>query len=315
MKLMKLMKTLVIINPHAGSAEDAHALRSALADRPDMVTKETTYAGQAKEFAQQATGTDYHTVVAAGGDGTINEVINGLACAPAQLRLGILPLGTGNDLARTLGVPLDPLDALRLLETGEERRLDIMRLETAGRVVYGLNVAAGGFTGQMNEELTDELKADWGPLAYILGAVKILPNLTDYETIITWEDGQPERIAALNVIVANGRTAAGGFQVAPTANPEDGLLDVVIIRSCSLVELASVSAQLLTGSYLDSPHIVHRRVRSVSISSQPGMWFNVDGELLTKKTLAFSVQPRFLRVVVGTDYAPIPEVPHTSNLV
>ena len=298
------MKTLVIMNPNAGSAEEASTLQAALADRPDMTTKETSYAGQAKEFAQQAASLDYHTVVAAGGDGTINEVVNGLVSASPQLRLGIVPLGTGNDLARTLGIPLDPLAALQLLETREERRLDLMRLETAGRVVYGINVAAGGFTGQMNEELTDDLKASWGPLAYILGAIKVLPNLTDYETLVRWENGQHERFEALNVIVANGRTAAGGFQVAPTANPEDGLLDVVVIRSVSLLDLASLSAQFLAGLYLESPYVVHRQVRSVSVSSQPGMWFNVDGELLTKEALTFSVQPRALRVVVGADYTP-----------
>jgi diacylglycerol kinase (ATP) len=172
--------------------------------------------------------------------------------------------------------------------------------------VYGLNVAAGGFTGQMNELMTDVLKATWGPLAYLRGAVGVLPNLTDYETFITWDDGPEERIAALNIIVANGRTAAGGFMVAPTANPEDGLLDVVVVQSGSLVDLAGVAARLLVGNYVGSDLVLHRQVRHVRVAAQPGMWFNVDGELLTKDPVTFTVLPQALQVVVGKGYTPEP---------
>jgi diacylglycerol kinase (ATP) len=217
-----------------------------------------------------------------------------------------LPLGTGNDLARTLALPLDAQEAFGLLTSGSARTLDVMRVETASNTMYGLNVAAGGFTGQMNELMTDDLKATWGPLAYLRGAVGVLPNLTDYETFVTWDDGAEERIAALNIIVANGRTAAGGFMVAPTANPEDGVLDVVIVQSGSLVDLAGVAARLLAGNYVDSDLVLHRQVRRVRVAARPGMWFNVDGELMTKDPVTFTVLPRTLQMVVGKDYTPGP---------
>jgi diacylglycerol kinase (ATP) len=188
------------------------------------------------------------------------------------------------------------------------RAIDLMKVESAGAMAYGINVAAGGFSGQVGEALTGALKETWGPLAYLIGAASVLPDLTGYETTIAWEDGPPERVEALNIVVANGRTVAGGFPVAPHANPEDGRLDVVVVRYGSAVELLGVAARLIAGNYLASARVFHRHVRRVRIASQPGMWFNIDGELLTNEPVTISVQPQALRVVVGPTYAPRPTV-------
>jgi diacylglycerol kinase (ATP) len=307
------MQTYIILNPHAGTAAQVEVLEEAIRTDPTMTLWKTIRSGHACELAAEAARAGADLVIAAGGDGTVNEVINGLTevingltSDVARAKLGVIPLGTGNDLARTLALPTDPQEAFQLLTTGEVRPLDLIKAETAGGVVYGMNVAAGGFTGQMNELMTDELKATWGPLAYIRGAVSVLPNLTDYETFITWDNGPEERIQAFNIIVANGRTAAGGFMVAPTANPEDGQLDVVIVQSGSLVDLAGIAARLLVGNYVDSDLVLHRRACQVRITSRPGMWFNVDGELFTKEPITFSVLPQALQVIVGKGYMPEP---------
>ena len=302
------MRICIIMNPNAGSAERGEALREAVAGRSDMIIRETRRPGEARELAAAALRSGYELIVAAGGDGTINEVVNGLAADFEKATLGIIPLGTGNDLARTLALPDDPREALALLTEGVVRRIDLIKIETANTMVYGVNAAAGGFSGQVDEALSDELKATWGPLAYLIGAVSVLPDLTGYETSIAWEDGPFERVEALNVVVGNGRTVAGGLQVAPTANPEDGLLDVVIVRYGSVVDLVGVAARLLAGNYLNSEQVYHRQVPGVRITSRPGMWFNVDGELLTKEPITFSVQPQALRVVVGPTYTPSPPV-------
>jgi diacylglycerol kinase (ATP) len=307
------MKTCIILNPNAGSATPAPILHEAVANRPEMVVRETTKAQQAREFAAQALQEGYELIVAAGGDGTINEVVNGLAADFTRARLGILPLGTGNDLASTLAIPTDPREALQLLDIGRERALDLVTVQVSTQVTYCLNIAAGGFTGQMNEVLTDEMKASWGPLAYLISAATVLPNLTDYQTTISWDNGPAENIDALNVIVANGRTAAGGFRVAPRANPEDGLLDVIVVRSGSLLDLAKVAAQLVAGSYLDNDSVLYRQAERVAIASRPGMWFNVDGELLTKDPLTFAVHPRALRVIVGQEYTPQSDLPDENR--
>jgi diacylglycerol kinase (ATP) len=303
------MRGCFILNPRAGSAEQAETLREALAGQVEITLYETDRPGHATDLTAQALASGYQLIVAAGGDGTINEVVNGCAADFARVRLGIVPLGTGNDLARTLAIPADPLEALNIAMTGPERWLDLMKAEITGKVIYGINVAAGGFSGQVDEVVTDELKATWGPLAYVLGAARVMPDLTGYETTIAWEDGPVERVQALNIVVANGRTVAGGFQVAPMANPEDGLLDVITVRYGGTFDIAGVAARLLAGNYLNSDQVMHRRVRRLHIASHPGMWFNIDGELFTSEPITFTVLPLALRVVVGPAYTPIPPTP------
>ncbi|HSN97445.1 MAG TPA: diacylglycerol kinase family protein, partial [Candidatus Nanopelagicales bacterium] len=236
-------------------------------------------------------------VVAAGGDGTIHEVVQGLMASPARPHLGVLPLGTGNDLARTLGIPADPAEAVALLETGVPRAVDLMRVQMDRELRFGVNVAAGGFSGQVDEVMTDDMKATWGPLAYVRGAVSALPDLTSYRTAIAWDDGDLERAEVLNIVVANGQTCAGGVKVAPDADPTDGLLDVVVVRYASLLDLARIAARLLAGDYTESDDVFLRRTRRLRIDSHPGMWFNVDGELIGNAPVGFEVVPAAITVI------------------
>ncbi len=296
------MKARVILNPNAGSADAADLLREALRPAHFVELLVCDEAGHGCRLAAEAVAQDYDLVIAAGGDGTVNEVINGLAPDFGRTALGIVPLGTGNDLARTLALPEDPAEAFEVALHGERRPLDLIRVGGSDKTTYAANVCGGGFTGTLDEAMTDELKATWGPFAYLVGTAKALPNMNEYETLVTWEDGEPERVEALNVIVANGRTAGGGRPAAPRANPEDGLLDVVIVKECSAAALAGLAARALAGDYLDSEHILFRRARRLRVASRPGMWFNVDGELHTNDPVTFEVLPGALRVAVGEDY-------------
>src|SRR5439155_24213469 len=110
-----------------------------------------------------------------------------------------------------------------------------------------------------------------------------------------------------NWLVANGRPAGGGLRVAPGANPEDGLLDVVTVRYGPLLDLTAVGARLLAGNYLDSDSVRHQTARRVEVVSTPGMWFSIDGEPLMQEAITFTVLPRALRVLVGADYRPVPD--------
>jgi len=303
------MKTRVIFNPHAGSADASDALRSAVAAEPDAYLCTCAAPGHGLRLASTASEEGYDLVVAAGGDGTVNEVVNGLARDFDGVALGIVPLGTGNDLARTLAIPDDPAIAFQLALHGQRRPLDLIRVEGAEKTVYAANVCAGGFTGELDEAMTDEMKAAWGPLSYLIGTVKALPDLDDFETWIAWDDGEPERVEALNIVVANGRTAAGGRPAAPRANPEDGLLDVVVVKKCTSAELAVLAARALTGDYLDSEHVVFRHARRLHVEARPGMWFNVDGELHTDEPITFEIVPGALRVAVGPSYSATPKMP------
>lgn len=305
------MPTCVILNPAAGTVAQSAVLLETLAHCPQVALRQTSGAGQASALAAEAVQAGYDLIVAAGGDGTIKEVVNGLAPDFARVTLGVIPLGTGNDLARTLALPLDDtLEAWQTVHTGQVRWLDVLTIAAAEQpVIYGLNMAIGGFTGQMNEVLSTGLKRTWGPLAYLIGATQVLPELTTYETAMVCDEGPLEHLQVLNVAVANGRTAAGGYQVAPVANPEDGWLDLVVIRAGSLLDLAAVAARFVAGTWLDSEQVLHRRVRRVQLASRPDMAFNVDGEFLTAKPLTLGLRPQALRVVVGPAYTPDPASP------
>ena len=297
----------VILNPAAGTAGQADSLRATLAARADVELLETHAPGDARHLASRAVASGSRRVIAAGGDGTINEVVNGLVVdGRVSVAFGVVPLGTGNDLARTLALPTDLEAALNLALTGSPRALDLIVTETQGRSHYGANAASGGFSGQVDEALSGELKATWGPLAYLLGAIKVLPAIATYETRIQFEDEAWERIEALNVMVANGRTIGGGKQIAAPANPEDGWLDVVVVRNGSAIALAAVAARLVAGTLLASDLVSHRRARVVRVESRPGMWFNLDGELLTNETITFRCLPRGLPCIVGAEYRPEP---------
>ncbi len=192
-----------------------------------------------------------------------------------------------------------------MLRAGERRRLDVFVLEAPDRSIYGINAAAGGFAGKVGDTVTSELKANWGPLAYLIGAASLIPEIEEYETYLSYDGGEPEYVNALNVIAANGRTVAGGKRVAPLSNPEDGLLDVVIVKHGSVVELGDAATRLVAGHFLKSPIVNHRRARSLRVESRPGMWFNVDGELVTDEPVTISIREAALDVVVGAGYEPV----------
>lgn len=298
------MHTCILINPNAGSADAADAVRTRAADHDGVTWWDSPTRSACGRLVEEAINEGATNIVAAGGDGTVNTVLNAIQRLDADVRLGVIPLGTGNDLARTLAIPDDPESALTVAISGGEQPVDLYAVTWSGTSRYGINVAAGGFSGQVDEALSSDLKATWGPMAYLVGAAQVVPNLEGYSTHITVDEGAKQRIHALNIVVANGRTAAGGRPVAPTANPCDGLLDVVVVKHGTAAELAKVATQLVAGHYLESPLVIHQRARHIKIESEPGMWFNVDGELITNEPLSIQVMPQAQSVIVGPTFQP-----------
>lgn len=300
-------KTRVVFNPRAGSFAAADAVRDRLHLRRHVAIVETTGPGDVPVSVAEAVAAGAEVIVAAGGDGTAHAVLNALAPRFDRVCLGVLPLGTGNDLCRTLGMPEDPVTALAALDAGREHRLDVLAIDTPTERTYSLNLASGGFSGQLREALTADVKATWGPLAYLRGAAGVVTDLTGYRCRFTFDGGEVLEVEALNVIVANGRFAARGWAVASRADPEDGLLDVVIVRYGEWLDLASVAAALLAGTYEDDERVIHRRARSVRIESDPPMPWSVDGEPADGSPVTFTVLPGAARVLVGAEYRAEPE--------
>ena len=302
----------VIFNPASGGgAWTPEEIRAVLGDRRlDWV--HTEHLGDAREAAREWRG----LLVVAGGDGTLNEAVHGIGLAgfPEDVTLALLPTGTGNDLARTLGVPTDPEGAAEVLRAGRMRSLDAARARS-GEVVerFFVNVAVGGVGAQVSEAADDEdFKGRWGKLAYSRAFLDVARSFDalDVRLVI---DGDERRVRALNVVVGNCRYAGGGWPAAPRANPEDGLLDLVVVREAGSLGLLDLGRKALAGAdYLGDEGILFARGRSIRVETVPagGFGFNADGELLGCGPVEFSAIPRALKVIVGPGYAP--ELPETT---
>ena len=296
------VKTCIICNPDAGSVDNGHETVERLGDAARSAdVRLTKVAGEATRFAREAVDSGYDLVVAAGGDGTLNEVINGVANHIDRVRVGLIPLGTGNDFARVLNLPDSVEDCIEVLRDGHTKQVDLVRV-TSDRVRHFVNVSAGGFSGTVGEKLTPEIKKTWGPLAYIRGAAEALPELRAYRTQVVLDDTDVLELDLYNAIIANGRYVAGGTPVAPEASINDGLLDLVLVPEKPMGDIAAMIAQMLLGKHLDCEAIVFRRAAKVFINSTPGMWFNVDGELIGNEPATFEVLPRALQFVAPNEF-------------
>lgn len=288
----------VIVNPQAGAVSDVEGLVTRIKALGDCDIKLTTKRGSAERYARAAVKRGADLIVSAGGDGTLNEVVTGIGEKGGDTRIGLLPLGTGNDFARTLGMPRDDFDAcLDVLRADKTRQVDLVRV-TSDRVRYFVNVSAGGFSGLVDEKLTADIKDTWGALAYIRGAAAALPELRAYRANIAIDNDESLSLDLYNIVIANGRYVAGGTPVAPEAEIDDGLLDVILFPESSGAQLALLAPQVLVGSHLTSSAVVFRRGAKICVNSRPGMWFNVDGELVGNEPAVFEVVPRALRFVV-----------------
>ena len=292
------MKPYIIVNPAAGSVTNLDALLPQLQRLNPAKVRVTRAVGDAEKFARAAIRNRCDYIVAAGGDGTLNEVVNGIARRAKDICVGVVPLGTGNDFARALGLPATLEDNIEILLSQKTRSIDLVRVKSA-RTRFFVNVSSGGFSGLVDEKLTPEIKHAWGPLAYVRSAAAALPNLHAYRTRVVFDEDERLSMDLYNVVIGNGRFVAGGLPIAPDADLGDGLLDVILIPRRSVPEMALLAAEIVLGKHLSSNAIIFRRAKTVAVRSRPGMWFNVDGELVGNAPAVFQIMPRAINFIVS----------------
>jgi diacylglycerol kinase (ATP) len=292
------MRIALIANPAAGTAQDRTPVDEAEARLRDaghdVVVVETAGPGDAERLAAESVRAGAGLVVAAGGDGTLNEVVNGLASVPGALRhcaLGILPIGTGNDFARALGIE-SPEAAVDALVAGTTRAIDLIHLDD--RVF--LNASAGGFTAETSSQVTSELKQAVGKLAYLIGGARAF---LEYEPVRVLVEGAGRRIETdLQLFaVCNGAYIGGGHQLAPSARPDDGEMEVCLVRASSALDFLALLPRLSSGDHLDDDDVAYFRAREVTLTFARPIKVNTDGEVLESSRCHYVMHPGAVRFV------------------
>ena len=260
----------------------------------------TSAPGDARRLAAQAVRDGFQTIIAAGGDGTANEVLNGIADVPGGLRavrLGILPLGTVNVFARELRLPLRARRAWKVLALARERTIDLGRAEfTLGGLPerrYFLHLAGAGLDSRAIELTAESVKKKIGPLAYVLAGLKAL---SENRPLVTVQAGQT--LAGEWVAVGNGRFYGGPVPVFPRARLDDGLLDICVIPKTGCLLLAAALAGLAVGRMHQFCRARQLSASAFTLASPARVLLQLDGENAGELPATLSVEPGALRVIV-----------------
>lgn len=287
---------MLIVNPSSGKElGEQHATHAeeVLRERYGHVDVRFTEKEQdATNFAREAAQKHYQAVIAMGGDGTLNEAVTGLAEATHRPDFGIIPLGTVNDLARALGVPSDPKQAIEALRDAEPTPMDIGTYENG----YFMNVIAIGLIAEAVDEVSVEEKTKWGPFAYLIEGVKAFREHSPYELALDSTDGQFNGEAYLVVIALTN--SVGGFEnFEPDARLNDGLLHVYIFEELGLKDALQLTPALFTGKLKETDSVTSFCTSRVNVTSPDALPVNADGDTGGKLPLTFEVLPSHLNVL------------------
>ncbi|WP_426142629.1 lipid kinase YegS [Pseudomonas sp. DWP3-1-2] len=282
-------RAILILHGKQALNED---VRSAVAQKRDegwqIDVRLTWEGGDAQRLVTEALAAGHTQVIAGGGDGTLRDIAEALALAETDAELTIMPLGTANDFARAAGVPLEPKEALDLLDV-PARPIDLGEVD--GRVF--LNMATGGFGSQVTANTSEDLKKVLGGAAYLFTGLTRFSELSTAYGELNGPDFH-WRGDLLALGIGNGRQAGGGHLLCPTAFADDGLLDISILPAPQ--ELVSTLRGLLEGGLGIDNMFIRARLPWVELKSAQGLDINLDGEPLKGENLRFSARPGALHV-------------------
>jgi diacylglycerol kinase (ATP) len=292
----------VILNPSSGrerGPEHVEVLSSRLRQRFDDVEMVvTTGDGDAEAAAAVAVADGCDALFIAGGDGTLNEAMNGLASAGGLDRLvvGVIPLGTGNDFAAALGIPTEVDAALDVLLGDRELRVD---LGEVNRRVF-VNTSGGGFIAEASVAVTAQLKTIAGRLAYLIGGAQALMEFEPVHANILVEPGAQRLDRRLYAFaVCNSRLIGGGRLIAPRAIIDDGLLDVCLIEAMSALEFVALATRVADGDHVTDSRVIYLQAESLSIELEREVKVNTDGEVFEGRRCEYRIRPKAARFLAG----------------
>jgi YegS/Rv2252/BmrU family lipid kinase len=288
-------KLFVIFNP-AARGEKSRRVRQFLETKAnaDTTIAPTQCVGDAKSLAARAVAEGYSLIVAAGGDGTINEVINGIGASGATL--GVLPLGTVNVFAQELRIPGSLDAAWAIVQNGRTRTIDLACAKANGSTRHFVQLAGVGFDAQAVRAASWELKKKIGPLSYVWAGLKTIAG--EHKLVEFSANGSGAQGRGVAVLVGNGRYYGGPFPLFSKAKTDDGLLDVCVFETCSYFDVLRYGQAALRGAHIRQRGVQYFQTTQLTCSAPGATPFELDGEDAGNAPVTFSVIPGALRIVV-----------------
>jgi YegS/Rv2252/BmrU family lipid kinase len=301
-----------IVNPNAGNGKGKKDWDriSGLFEKDNIPVNArfTEKKGEAIEFVREAMGSGYRRIISVGGDGTLNEVVNGIFtqdyCSPKEVVIGMIPVGTGNDWGRMFGIPLVYEGAVRVIKEMKTLVHDIGLISYySGSELhkrYFINIAGLGFEAMVVKKTNkqkDKGRSNNAIYFYNLISSLISYKNTKADLII---DGNKCTSYVFSVNVGNGRYCGGGMRQTPDALPDDGLLDITVIKEMGRIEIIKALKILYDGTILSHPKVDGYRAKNLRVESESLLYAEADGETLGHTPVEFSIIPAAVNVVYAT---------------
>jgi diacylglycerol kinase (ATP) len=305
---MSRSEMFIVVNPVSGSGKTGQrwaGIEERLRIEGALFEAEFTHEpGHATTLARDAVAAGYRTIVSVGGDGTLNEVVNGLignGRAAPDVKLGLVPGGTGSDFGRGLGLPRDPLAAALRLLKAEPRWLDVgqitCKLGAGTNTRYFINVAGIGFDGAVSDHVNRSSKALGGTIPYLSSLLVTLFSYTNKR--VRWTlDGQARDEVLNSVIVANAHYFGGGMHISPNSKMDDGLFHVITLGDWGTLEFLVAVPRVYDGTHLTHPKVKEYTGREVTVEADGRMFMQAEGDLFGEAPATFKILPRALQVLV-----------------
>lgn len=289
-----MKKAKIIYNPYSGDRSFRFELDNVL-ERLQLGGYEVTpYRTTSIEDIYQSfkESKDYDCVIASGGDGTLNHVINSMVQNGLRVPLGIIPSGTSNDFAGHINIPKNIIKACEIISGGKTTEFDLGLIN--GR--YFVNVASAGLLTDVSQKIDINMKNTLGKLAYYIKGIEQIPSFRPIPVSIEHEGKVIEEMIYFFVIL-NGSTA-GGFKLAPDSTANDGTLNLVAVKSCSIVELFNLFIKMLKGDHLESNNVIYLKGREFKINCLENIETDIDGESGPMFPLNIGIVPKKLKIFV-----------------
>ncbi|MGQ2282293.1 diacylglycerol kinase [Apilactobacillus kunkeei] len=297
----------VIYNPTSGREALKRNLIDILAVFEEAGYETSAYATTPKpnsacDEAKRASLDGFDLIVAAGGDGTINEVVNGIAPLEKRPKLAIIPAGTTNDFARALHIPReDPIEAAKVVLKGQTFNMDIGK---AGEK-YFMNIAGGGLLTELTYDVPSDLKTIFGYLAYLVRGAELLPRIKPIQMDLEYDGGEFKGEASM-FLLAMTNSIGGLEQIVPDAKLDDGKFTMIIVKTSNIVEILQLLAKVLSGGrHINDPRIIYKKTsKLVANPVKDKMQINLDGEYGGDAPMTFIDLKQHIEMFANVDEMP-----------